>query len=161
MAIGKRIKFFRTLKGYTQKQFGELLGFKGRTADVRIAQYEAEARIPKDDLIEHMAHLLDVSTVALSVPDIDTYYGIMHTLFALEDMHGFKINKIDGNTCITLDTSHSSYRSLSDMFFAWQSEYEKYKAGEISREEYNQWRYTYPRIEAERTRKALDKCTNL
>ena len=47
MAIGKRIKFFRNKKGMTQKQFGEMLGFLGKTSDVRMAQYEAEARIPK------------------------------------------------------------------------------------------------------------------
>ena len=46
MAIGKRIKFFRNKKGMTQKQFGEMLGFLGKTSDVRMAQYEAEARIP-------------------------------------------------------------------------------------------------------------------
>ena len=39
MAIGKRIKFFRNKKGMTQKQFGEMLGFLGKTSDVRMAQY--------------------------------------------------------------------------------------------------------------------------
>ena len=33
MAIGQRIKFFRNRKGMTQKQLGELLGFKGKTSD--------------------------------------------------------------------------------------------------------------------------------
>ena len=32
MAIGKRIKFFRNKKGMTQKQFGEMLGFLGKTS---------------------------------------------------------------------------------------------------------------------------------
>ena len=39
MAIGQRIKFFRNRKGMTQKQLGEQLGFKGKTSDVRMAQY--------------------------------------------------------------------------------------------------------------------------
>ena len=58
MAIGKRIKFFRNKKGMTQKQFGEMLGFLGKTSDVRMAQYEAEARIPKFDLLKEMAGIL-------------------------------------------------------------------------------------------------------
>ena len=67
MAIGKRIKFFRNKKGMTQKQFGEMLGFLGKTSDVRMAQYEAEARIPKFDLLKEMAGILSVSSHALNV----------------------------------------------------------------------------------------------
>ena len=47
MAIGQRIKYFRNRIGMTQKQLGEQLGFKGKTSDVRMAQYESEARVPK------------------------------------------------------------------------------------------------------------------
>ena len=36
MAIGKRIRFFRNRKGMTQKQLGEILGFLGKTSDVRM-----------------------------------------------------------------------------------------------------------------------------
>ena len=48
MAIGQRIKFFRNRKGFT---LGEMLGFHGKSSDVRMAQYESEARIPKQELI--------------------------------------------------------------------------------------------------------------
>ena len=57
MAIGKRIKFCRNRKGMTQKQLGEILGFLGKTSDVRMAQYESEARAPKHDLVKEMANL--------------------------------------------------------------------------------------------------------
>ena len=75
MAIGKRIRFFRNRKGMTQKQLGELLGFLGKTSDVRMAQYESESRTPKQDLVKEMAHLLDVSPRAITVPEIDSYIG--------------------------------------------------------------------------------------
>ena len=57
MATGKRIRFFRTKIGLTQKQLGEKLGFTGRTSDVRMAQYESEARSPKQDLINQLAQI--------------------------------------------------------------------------------------------------------
>jgi len=82
MAIGQRIRFFRNRKGMTQKQLGEILGFLGKTSDVRMAQYESEARTPKQDLLKEMAGILGVSPYALNVPDIDTYFGLIHTLFA-------------------------------------------------------------------------------
>ena len=148
MAIGQRIKFFRNRKGMTQKQLGEMLGFLGRTSDVRMAQYESEARVPKHDLVKEMAHVFDVSTHTLTVPDIDTYIGLMHTLFALEDMYGLKIGEIDGEICLYLDHSVSAPGSSVDtMLRAWKQQADKLENGEISREQYDEWRYKYPELD--------------
>ena len=95
MAIGERIRFFRNLKGMTQKFLGVQVGFSERTADIRMAQYESGSRTPKADLTEELAHVLGVSPLALNVPDIESYLGLMHTLFALEDIYGLKIDKLD------------------------------------------------------------------
>ena len=61
MAIGERIRFFRNLRGMTQKYLGQLVGFSAATADIRMAQYEAGKRTPKADLIEKLAYYLEVS----------------------------------------------------------------------------------------------------
>ena len=148
MAIGKRIRFFRNRKGMTQKQLGELLGFLGKTSDVRMAQYESESRTPKQDLVKEMAHLLDVSPRAITVPEIDSYIGLMHTLFALEDMYGLKIGEIDGEVCLRLDKSAgTNYTTMFDMFHAWQKQAARLEQGEITEEEYDQWRYKYPELD--------------
>lgn len=148
MAIGQRIRFFRNRKGMTQKQLGEVLGFLGKTSDVRMAQYESEARVPKHDLVKEMAHILDVSTHALTVPDIDNYIGLMHTFFALEDMYGLKIGEVDGEIVLRLDKSdYSTYASMDKMFRAWLSEAKKLESGEITKEEYDDWRYKYPELD--------------
>lgn len=158
MAIGERIRYFRNLRGMTQKYLGMRVGFPERTADIRMAQYEAGTRTPKADLVEALAYVLDVSPQALTVPDIDTDYGLMHTLFALEDRRGLRIGEIDGEICLRLDKSDwNKFHSMFDMWNAWRKEAAKLEAGEITREEYDYWRYTYPRVEAERTRAALDK----
>ena len=148
MAIGKRIRFFRNRKGMTQKQLGEILGFLGKTSDVRMAQYESEARTPKQDLVKEMAHILDVSPRAITVPEIDSYIGLMHTLFALEDMYGLKIGEIDGEVCLRLDNStDSTYSTMFDMFHAWQEQAALLEQGKITKEEYDQWRYKYPELD--------------
>ena len=140
MAIGQRIRFFRNRKGMTQKHLGEILGFVGKTSDVRMAQYESEARIPKQDLVKNMAHFLDVSTHALTVPDIDTYIGLMHTFFALEDMRGLKIGEVDGEVVLHLDKSdYSTYSTMDKMLRAWLAEAKKL--------EYDEWRYKYPELD--------------
>ena len=88
MAIGERIHFFRILRGMTQKYLGTIVGFPERSADVRLAQYETGTRKPKAELTAALAQALDVSPHALDVPDIDSYIGLMHTLFTLEDLYG-------------------------------------------------------------------------
>lgn len=88
MAIGERIRYFRNKRGLTQKQLGTAVGFPEKSADVRLAQYESGTRSPKSDLTKALAEVLDVSPTALSVPDIDSYVGLMHTLFTMEDLYG-------------------------------------------------------------------------
>ena len=113
MAIGERIHFFRLLRGMTQKYLGMALGFPEKSADVRLAQYETGSRTPKADLTAALAQVLDVSPHALSVPDIDSYVGLMHTLFTLEDNYGLKISEIDGEAVsYTHLRAHETGRNL-------------------------------------------------
>ena len=152
MAIGQRIKYFRNRIGMTQKQLGEQLGFMGKTSDVRMAQYESEARVPKIDLVKQMSQIFDINTHALTVPDIDTHIGLMHTLFALEDMYGIKIGEIDGELCLRLDREHREYQHLFEPFHTWQQMAAKLESGEISQEEYDNWRYNYPELDTSEIR---------
>ena len=152
MAFGKRIKFFRNRKGMKQKELGELLGFLGKTSDVRVAQYETEARTPKADLVKEMAQIFGVSPRAINVPNIDSYLGLMHTLFALEDMYGIKIGEIDGELCLRLDREHREYQHLFEPFYTWQQMAAKLESGEISQEEYDNWRYNYPELDTSEIR---------
>ena len=146
MAIGERIRYIRNLRGMTQKYLGMLIGFDENAADVRIAQYESGARTPKENMVATIANALEVRPQALALPDIDSYTGLAHTLFALEDLYGFKISTIDGELCLTLDKSKGmTYVSMFDIFHAWQKEATKLKNGEITKEEYDTWRYNYPR----------------
>ena len=147
MAIGERIRFIRNLRGMTQKYLGTLVGFPAKTADIRMAQYEAGTRTPKADLTKALADVLDVSPMALNVPDIDSYFGLMHTLFALEDLYGLKTNIADGEVTLRFDASNMADRSLSEMVTAWAEQAAKYKSGEISKEEYDKWRYRFPEFD--------------
>jgi transcriptional regulator with XRE-family HTH domain len=148
MAIGERIRFIRNLRGMTQKMLGTKVGFDKRNADVRMAQYESGTRTPKENLVNALAEALEVSPKALTVPEIDSYIGLMHTFFALEDLYGIKVGEIDGELCLRLDKSKdTTYLSMLDMFSAWQHEAEKFRNGEITKEEYNTWRYNYPSIQ--------------
>ena len=148
MALGERIRFIRNLRGMTQKYLGTVVGFPEKTAEIRMAQYESGSRTPKADLTESLAGVLGVSPLALSVPDIDSYLGLMHTLFALEDRYGLTIEKGENGVSMRVDPRKGKDATeLSKMLNAWAEQAEKYHNGEISREDYDKWRYNYPKYD--------------
>ena len=148
MAIGERIRFFRNLRGMTQKYLGQVIGFPEKTADIRMAQYESGSRTPKAELTENLASALGVSPLALSVPDIDSYLGLMHTLFTLEDNYGLKISEMDGEVCLTVDVrKNKDAARLHEMLCSWRQAAAMLEAGEISKEDYDKWRYHYPEFD--------------
>jgi transcriptional regulator with XRE-family HTH domain len=148
MAIGERIRFIRNLKGMTQKYLGISIGFSEKTADIRMAQYENGTRTPKQDLINAIASQLDVSPSALNVPDIDSEIGLIHTLFALEDMYGATVKNIDGEIHICFNSNNTPtelYRGLSE----WAKAMELYSKNSVVKENYDNWRYNYPEYNIE------------
>ena len=75
-------------------------------------------------------------------------------LFTLEDLYGLKITELDGEVCLHLDKGMgTNYITMFEMFSAWKEQAEKYKNGEITKEEYDNWRYNYPESVAFNSRK--------
>ena len=148
MAIGERIHFFRILRGMTQKYLGTIVGFPERSADVRLAQYETGTRKPKAELTAALAQALDISPHALDVPDIDSYIGLMHTLFTLEDLYGLTVSEADGEVCLKVNKNKGKdAHELLKMLYAWKEQADKLSSEEISKEEYDNWRYHYPKFD--------------
>lgn len=144
MAIGERIRFIRNLRGMTQKWLGQAVGFPQKTADIRMAQYESGSRTPKDDLVKSLADVLEVSPAAES-PRMSVILALFHTLFAIEDIHGIRVEKQGEEIHIVFDGSKRTMNeSIFKMLSAWADQAEKLKAGEISKEQYDHWRYTFP-----------------
>lgn len=99
--------------------------------------------------------IVSVDAPALDVPDIDSFVGLMHTLFALEDMYGLGLYKgEDDLPVLSLHPSESSNpvaaREFSTYLDAWLDQAEKFRNGEITREEYDKWRYEFPKHDTSR-----------
>lgn len=142
MAIGERIRTFRNLRNMTLRWLGMAVGFPEKTADIRMAQYEKGTRTPKEDLTNKLAEVLDVSPRALDVPDIDSKEGLMHTLFALEDIYGLTIGEFEGRTCLYLNRNAPDW--LREAMNDWKKEAQKFHNDEIPEKDYNNWRYHFP-----------------
>lgn len=100
-------------------------GLSAKTADIRMAQYESGSRTPKEDLVKTLAGVLEVSPLALRIPDIDSELGFIHTLFAVEDLYGVRVEKNENNVHIVFDGNKPNVdRSVFQMLAAWAEQAE-------------------------------------
>ena len=100
------------------------------------------------DVTAALAQVLDVSPKALDVPDIDSYVGLMHTLFTLEDRYGLEVCECEDEVHLRVQIHKGrDAAELHRMLSAWGALAAKLKAGEITKEEYDRWRYSYPKYD--------------
>lgn len=123
MTLGQRLKRIRVYRGMTQKYLGMLIGFPENAADVRIAQYETGKRVPKTVVVNQLAEALDVSPLVFSQTVCCSRNDFMQSIFWLEELKG------GGD--------------IYDCIKEWEAMKTKYDAGEISAEEYFEWKLTY------------------
>ena len=114
------------------KHLGIAVGLPEGSAEVRIAQYENGTRTPKADLMKRIANELDVSPNALAISDLDSVSGVMHTLFVLEDLYRLRFSQADSDS-----------EELKQAIKEWHRMYESYIKGELTQEQYDDWRYCY------------------
>ena len=106
----------------TQKELGTMMGF-GLNGDIRIAQYESGVRTPKKQMLLKMADVLCVQPAVFSCRVCISKDDLMQTLFWMEESKG------GGD--------------IYDCIQKWEDMSAKYETGEISKEEYLQWKLTY------------------
>lgn len=136
MKIGEKIRKFRTEKGLSQKELAKMAGL----SEPAIRNYELGNRTPSDKQIGAIAGALDISPFAISNPNIESYIGVMHTLFALEEEYGATLVCEPGATYITFPAGSDLRSRLTD----WGEVFSKSKDGSMTKEEYEEWKNTYP-----------------
>ena len=149
LGIGRRINFFRRLHGMTQKELGALLGFSEKSCDVRVAQYESGDRIPKEEMLQKLAAVFKISPLALKVPEIGSWEQRMHIFFAMEDMYGAKLSKIDGDYYLRIEKEDENEELVTRIRNAvlqeWLDKAQALEQGNLTKEAYDEWRYNYPK----------------
>ena len=76
----------------------------------------------------------------------------MHTLFTLEDCYGLEVYESEGEVHLRVNPvkGGSDAIELQRMLEAWNTEMTKLKNKEITWEEYDRWRYHYPKYDTSR-----------
>ena len=85
---------------------------------------------------------------AICLPHVLQYLGLMHALFTLEDRYGLTVDTGENGVSLRVDPRKGRDAvELSKMLTAWAEQAEKYRSGEINREDYDKWRYNYPKYD--------------
>lgn len=153
MTIGQKIKKYREAKSLTQKQ----VALRAGMSEPAIRNYELGNRTPSAKQIEKIALSLDVSPFAISNPDLESYVGVMHALFYLEENYGVIPGEIDGEICLRFKDKFST---ISSDVEKWLKEYKAVQNAlddDIEKAEayYEEWKNSYPHLSAQETMKAL------
>ena len=66
----------------------------------------------------------------------------------LEDIYGLTVNEADGDVCLQVNVRKGKEAAhLHEMLCAWKEQADKLSSKEISKEEYDNWRYHYPKFD--------------
>lgn len=142
MSIGKHIRYFRILRGLTQKELGIAIGLEADGAANRIAQYELDYRKPKGSLLDKMAETLKISPTALTVSYHTNPVDIMHVLFLAEEVYGLCVELTDEKFSIQFRQS-SIPEAFKDYLICWRQKEKAYQQGKITKSDYEQWKYSF------------------
>lgn len=86
ITFGEKLRYLRRKNNLTQKQLGMAVGFPENTADVRIAQYETNARTPREELLNKIAQVLGVQKEILTVPVLSKPKEFYAAFFWMNEM---------------------------------------------------------------------------
>ena len=173
MTVGEKIKTIRTFRGMTQRELGLAVGFPEKNADNRIAQYETDYRVPRKEMLDKIAFALHANCLNFySIYErAGAAEDIMRTLFWLEESNMGRVQLVQ-TTPNTLPEKHDDrLRAIEDTTFhynpsddwpvcppvaiyfdcivdsfmrEWLVRQQEYRAGEITREEYFEWKLNWP-----------------
>ena len=143
MTVGEKIKKYRILRGWTQKELGKKTEkLKGKTnAGVRINQYENDM-VPGDDMRKSISEALNVDIDALSDVNLRKEEDYMFALFELEEKYGLHVIKEDGKIHLVFDEPDNENHNelLTTYLNFWGNEASKERSTEDEQSEYTFWK---------------------
>ena len=146
MSVGDRIKRVRNFRGLTQRELGIRAGFDENTADVRINQYEAGLRKPKEEILTRIADALEVNYRSLYEPTFYTAEDIMYTLFEMDEHFNIRLHEVpDENFSSRKHYAIQIRYPVAESFLQeWDLRKKELAAGIISKSEYTEWKLNWP-----------------
>ena len=136
MISGQKLKKLRLLRDLTQKK----LAIKAGLTDAAIRNYELGNRSPTKEKMQKIAQALDCDISALTDHEPNSIHEFIHIIFDYEKEMKLR-PLIDGTNSALL--SHDM--NFNDFLIEWDEMRKKHYNGEISDEEFEDWKLSYPK----------------
>ena len=137
MISGKKLKQIRLFRKLTQKELDIMFGL----TDAAIRNYELENRSPNKEQLRKIADALNCDISALIDHELNSIFEIMHIIFDYEKE--MKFRPLAGNGEPTALLSHNTH--FDDFLVEWDEMRKKHYNGEISDEELEDWKLSFPK----------------
>ena len=122
------------------KGLGEEMGFPGKQADSRIAQYESGNKMPRKDVILELTKILDINPTYLVEPDPEYIMGVLQILFEMDRIYDIDLDVDDENVVIKIPKNKEKNYDLALFLLEWIIVLKQKQAGDISQEVYDEWK---------------------
>ena len=147
-AVSTRIRQYRTIAGYTQKQLAE----KCEVNESTIRNYELGNRYPDEVILTKIAGVLNISYHSLAAPNPYDVNGAIHVLFDLERYYGLCPQMKNGKILFTfgekpewaVPNDPKNTEILKIMTERWILVREELQNGDITDNDYFMWESQYP-----------------
>ena len=144
--LGEKVRLVRTFRGLTQKALGTAVGLNEKTADIRIAQYESGSRYPKQELIEKMAYVLDISTQYLTCDYSCEAERLIMLLLEIEDSIPVSIRECKDEYGSKRYSLCFNSKTVNELLAEWYQQKCENATGTIGDEEYMDWKLKLGKI---------------
>ncbi|WP_311397042.1 helix-turn-helix domain-containing protein [Lancefieldella parvula] len=134
MSTGDKIKHYRKLRGLYQGELAEKVGL----TEGAIRHYESGARTPKPSQINDIAKALEVSPLALKDFGMENAKDLLALMLQLEDE--YRIVPTEDGVSIAIDPKAPAAPKVAQMLKVWSEKRAELASGEISEEEYLEWK---------------------
>lgn len=131
--IGYKIRSIRIRKGLTQADIAEAAGI-GESA---IRNYELSYRNPSKEALNKIANALKVSPDCFKPQEMTTPSELIQTLFRYESLYMVEPTRTETSFIGALS------EPLAGAFIDWSFTRSRYMRGEITKEEYEDWKDSY------------------
>lgn len=136
MADGSRIRELRTRHGLLQRELAEMAG----VTESAVRNYELGLRTPRPQQLEALARTLGVALDTLADYGVETSRNALEVLFRLEEGFGARSKADAGGARVAVDPAAPGAQKLDAAVRAWAAMRARRDSGEISEEEYLDWK---------------------
>ena len=156
LSQGARIAYVRELRGMTQDELAGKLGFTDDRRRRHITRYETNERVPKEDRLEQLAKILNVSVNAIKPYDYTNPNDLIYTNIWMEELiPGYKMDIGTLNNVWFDSVTYLKYYSKE-----WEVMNRKLNNKEISLKDYIEWKLNIDVFELDKNIKSRNISNN-